>query len=174
MVEIQIRKPVQENDTPPPSKRIKTNWRRKTPYSKFKSTIAVSSEDMHDKALFESNLGNKSPMEIFEILTEGLFQLMETESNRYAGQKNKEICTTKDDYMTFCAILLLSGYHTVPRQHQYWSNEPDLGCDLVKRSMTKNRFCSLKQYLHFNNNDAIPQNCNDPLYKLRPLLDLLN
>ena len=73
MVEIQIRKPFQENDTPPPPKRIKTNWKKTSPYSKFHSTIDISSGDMYDKALFESNLGSKSSMEIFEILTEGLF-----------------------------------------------------------------------------------------------------
>ena len=40
--------------------------------------------------------------------------------------------------------------------------------------MPKNRFMSLKQHLHFNDNSKIPENCSDRCYKIRPLITCLS
>ena len=40
--------------------------------------------------------------------------------------------------------------------------------------MSKCRFLQIKRYLHFNNNDDLPANRGDKLYKIRPVYDLLS
>ena len=159
---------------PNKKRKIKVDWMKKPSYSKFHSKVLINNEELHDKDFVANKLDGKSPIAIFDELTEGLFELMAREATTYASQKNKEFRFLSEDYKAFCAILLLSGYRPVPRQHQYWSADADLRCDIVKNSMTKNRFCTLKQFLHFNNNDLISPECTDKLYKIRPLLDLCN
>ena len=71
-------------------------------------------------------------------------------------------------HQEFIGILLFSGYHTVPSERQYWSSDDDLGVELVKKCMPKNRFCEIKQNLHLNDNSK-SQNQKDKIYKIRPL-----
>ena len=64
---------------------------------------------------------------------------------------------SKDEICTFVTIVLLSDYNAIPRQRQYWSQEDDLACPAVSRSMTRNRFEKLKRFVHFANYDCLPQ-----------------
>jgi hypothetical protein len=59
-----------------------------------------------------------------------------------------------DSYETlrFLGILILSGYHTLPEEMHYWSNQPDLGVPIVSKAMSSKRFREIKQYLHIADN----------------------
>src|SRR5215469_13620864 len=60
-----------------------------------------------------------------------------------------------EDLERFIGILLLSGYHRLPRQNMYWSKQEDLGVPIVASAMSRNRFESIKRYFHLANNQAL-------------------
>ena len=105
-------------------------------------------------------------------------ELIRHHSDKYAQQKNYlDFNCIAEDYMVFTGILLLSGHRRQPREELYWSLDPNFDCPLVREAMTKNRFKSLKQHLHFNDNSKIPENCTDRCYrcyKIRSLITCLN
>ena len=120
-------------------------------------------------------LGEKSPIDVFDKLIAGLLELVTEQSKLYANQSNfHDFKCDQKDYRVFLGVLLLSGYHVLPQQTNYWSDDGDLGVEAIKRTMTKNRFLELKRFLHFADNTVMPEDCTDRYYKIRPLINLLN
>ncbi|KAK3721417.1 hypothetical protein QZH41_008030 [Actinostola sp. cb2023] len=77
------------------------------------------------------------------------------------------------EIMAFLGIHMFMGIHKLPDMSLYWSNDKALGVSIVKNVMTRDCFDKLSQYLHFNNENAVPrgQPNHDKLYKVQPLLD---
>ena len=52
-----------------------------------------------------NEIGDKSPREFFELMADGLFDLLVEESSRYASQKNSHsfTCTT-DEYRALLGV----------------------------------------------------------------------
>ena len=69
-------------------------------------------------------------------------------------------------------ILLLSGYNSLPREADYWSNQPDLGVAIVRNAMSRNIFQGIKSMLHFVDNSALPE--GNKVAEVEPLYDDLN
>ncbi|KAK7071198.1 hypothetical protein SK128_026014 [Halocaridina rubra] len=67
-----------------------------------------------------------------------------------------------DNLKSFLWILLFSGYHKLPSEKHFWSNE-DVGVSLVKAAMT--RIC----YQNLNNSYADENQVYDLLVHLRNL-----
>ena len=65
------------------------------------------------------------------------------------------------------AIIKMSQYK------RYWS--PQLRCDRIASRMKLNRYETLRKFLHANDNNKKndPENINDKLFKVRPLLDMV-
>ena len=97
---------------------------------------------------------------------------MVKESVRYATKcKNKPTTTiSSDDIKLFIGVLLISGYHKLPAETQYWSNDEDLGLQIVKNAMSRSRFQEIKGILHFCNNNETENNKNDRGFKVRKLI----
>ena len=70
------------------------------------------------------------------------------------------------------AVLIFSGYHTLPRERMYWCRDEDLDVSFVSSRMSRNRFKDLKRYLHLADNDHIDR--SDKLFKIRPLVEYIN
>ena len=51
-----------------------------------------------------------------------------------------------DDIKLFIGVLLISGYHKLPAETQYWSNDEDLDLQIVKNAMSRSRFQKLKTF----------------------------
>lgn len=114
------------------------------------------------------------PVHTFERLWDAkLISLIIEQSNLYAAQKN---CTNflvdERDIKIFLGILLLSGYHKLPRETMYWSVDEDICVPFVASSMSRNRFQQIKKYIHFADNSNLQK--SDKMSKLRPLMDTLN
>ena len=76
------------------------------------------------------------------------------ETSRYAARQNDHTFNVTKHYMKrVCGIFLLSGYHTLPRQHMYWCTDEDVGVSLIISTMPHNRFKEIKKYLHMADND---------------------
>jgi hypothetical protein len=65
-------------------------------------------------------------------------------TNRYARATHNDhnFQTTEAEIRTFVGILILSGYNTLATQHLYWGVSPDIGVELVKHAMPRDRFSS--------------------------------
>ena len=115
------------------------------------------------------------PMAYFDFLfDEAMFKLCADQSLLYAGaDKNDPTFTvTVGDVRQFCGILLLSGYHTLPEESHYWSNQSDLGVTVVSEAMSSKRFQAIKHYFHIADNRQLEQ--GNKVVKIKPLYDALN
>ena len=71
----------------------------------------------------------------------------------------------------FLGTVLLSDYSKLPQETLYWFNNKDVGVELVKRKMSRNRFQEIKKYLHLADNDHLPR--NDKLGKVKDYWQLM-
>ena len=119
------------------------------------------------------SLQGKSTMEISEQLLSDVLEFMLQQTLTYPLQKNDPQFTLElNKIKTFMGILLFNGYHKPPQQNMYWEQSPDAGIPLVYNSMTRQKFKTIKRYLHLNDNAMI--DASDKMYELRPFLDALN
>ena len=80
--------------------------------------------------------------------------------------------TSGEEIRLFLAILILTGYNSLPRRRLYWENSDDVHCEAVSKAMSRNRFDLLVSCLHCSDNMNLQQ--GDKMAKIRPLYDLLN
>ena len=94
-------------------------------------------------------------------------------TNIYAAQSNATnwIPLTPDELKCFVGIIILSSYAKLPSYKLYWEEALDVGHQMVRNAMTRNRFAQILRYIHFSDNTAI--NLSDKCSKIRPLLDML-
>lgn len=92
-----------------------------------------------------------------------------TETNRYARDKIDKLTrlgkltansrlrrwtdTTKDEMLTFLAIIILQGLYPLPEEQTYFSYNGFATMPLFSKIMSYNRFLLIKSFLHFNDND---------------------
>ena len=117
----------------------------------------------------------KEPYEYFNaIFTEEIKQHLVNESNKYAIQvnPNKPLSLTKLEFEQFIGILYTMSEVPMRRTRLFWNKH----CRYppVADTMTINRFEQIKSKLHCNDNAEMPRPCQDKLYKIRPLFDMLN
>lgn len=120
----------------------------------------------------------KSPVEVFETLfDEEIMEYIVRQSVIFASQNNYHDFTFSIGCLKkFLAVLILSGYHSLPQEKMYWSEDEDLNIQSVRKCITKNRYLEIKKCLHFNDNSNIPdkREDRDKLFKIRPLVDKFN
>ena len=93
------------------------------------------------------------------------------QTNIYANRdKNRlHFFVTPAEHARFFGILLLSG---LPREADYWSNQPNLGVAIVRNAMSRNTFQGIISMLHFVDNSALPE--GNKVAKVEPLYNDLN
>jgi len=119
-------------------------------------------------------LVTKSPIELFHmIFTEEMFEDLKQQFELYAHRdaNRPAFSASVDDIRRFVGILLISGYHCLPCERDYWSTADDLGCELVMKTMTRARFQELKRFSHVADNQALGAT---KVAKIQPLYDGLN
>lgn len=145
----------------------------KTPIDHEDETVLCSTEDNDIKKLREL-LDGKTPEDLFSLFFDQ--EVKETiieYSIQYAHQKNKhDFHLDMADFEKFLGILILSGYHILPQQYMYWSADDDKGVQIVKESMSRNKFLSIKQNIHLCDNNQL--NNSDKFTKIRPISNMLN
>lgn len=129
------------------------------------------------KAKLHEKLGGHTPVDIFEdIFTEDIFALIKRETIRYAHTvKNDPLFSLEDhELKAFIGFLIYSGYVTLPSERLYWSDADDVGQNIVKQALSRNKYLKIKAYLHVQDNNSRPEDCTDKGFKVRPLIDMLN
>lgn len=77
----------------------------------------------------------------------------------------------KEELMAFIGINFYMGTH--PAWTDHYSTAPDLNNPLISKTMPRDRFATILLHLYCNDNNNMPPNCKDKLYKIR-LVDKLN
>ncbi|XP_060564145.1 piggyBac transposable element-derived protein 3-like, partial [Ruditapes philippinarum] len=116
----------------------------------------------------------QTPDGIFNLFfDDDVINMIIEQSIRYAGSKgNHSFSTSPQEIRIFLAILLISGYNTVPRRRQFWSRDDDVRNEAIARTMPQDRFDILVRYVHLCDNNNLDR--EDKFSKVRPLLCLLN
>ena len=80
----------------------------------------------------------KSPATLFEeYFNDELLQLICTQSVIYARWKgNDKFSVSIDELKVFLAIIMLSGYVSLPRRAMFWGKESDVHNELVSNAMS--------------------------------------
>lgn len=147
----------------------KKNYRMDIP-GEFSERVGLSDQIL--------SMENVTPLLLFGLFwTEHLQDLLCFQTNLYATQTGKPYTPiTTEELDVFIALNLVMGIKKLPSYRDYWSSAPDLHDSYVSKFMSFNRFSWLLNNLHVNDNSVMPDR-NDPnyekLYKIRPLLDLL-
>jgi hypothetical protein len=84
-------------------------------------------------------------------------------TERYAKEyKNKiNFNVHPDDVRVLIGFLIFTGYHKLSSERDYWSEDDDLGIQIVKDAMCRNKYLELKSVLHFNDNKKANENKGD-------------
>lgn len=105
----------------------------------------------------------------FEYLPLEFWEETARETNYYSFQKkHKSINTTSDELIRFIGINLIMSVLGKPQIRLYWSNE--YGAEIIKNTMTRDRYFEIRKNLHFVNNDEHDPTSSDRLWKVRPFL----
>ncbi|XP_055910454.1 piggyBac transposable element-derived protein 4-like [Eupeodes corollae] len=125
-----------------------------------------------------------SCLEAFYLFVdEEVIQLIVLETNRYAEQqihrvpitrasrKKKWVPTNTTEIRKFLGLLLWMGLVKVGLLEDYWSKKNLYNFGIPARTMSRNRFQLLLNFIHFTDNTSIA--AGDRIGKLKPLLDML-
>ena len=92
--------------------------------------------------------------DIFQMVT-GMNELLEiivTETNRYSTQKRCNFKITEDKMKVFLRINFIMGINKLPSLEDCWSTGKCIRNEKIQNVMTRARFWSILQNLHFSNN----------------------
>lgn len=108
------------------------------------------------------------------IMTDEIVENIRQQTELYAhrDRNDQEFSVTFGELLRFFGILVFSGYHAVPQEAHYWSNQPDLGVSAVSEVMSSKRYYEIKQALHLADNANLQQ--GNKAAKVQPLYDALN
>lgn len=117
-----------------------------------------------------SKYSNFSPVELFELFfNEDILQHVQTEMTKYSLKRNwPDVQVQISELKIFLAILLLTGYNTLPQKHMYWSKSDDVYNSAVANAMRRDRFDIIMKCMHLNASDV--SDTSDKYIKMRPLI----
>ena len=136
----------------------------------------------YDSSLLHNLSESAEPIDYFHLfLPESFFEDCAEQTNLYAQQMQEKIderweACTVSDVKIFLYVNIYFGIKRLPHYAHYFAEHPLLRVEAVASVLTKARYEKLSQYFHLNNNDNFhprghPE--HDPLFKVRPLLDLV-
>ena len=68
--------------------------------------------------------------------------------NFYAKQDKNDQAFKLSKWERFLGAVLLSGYHSLPSEHHFWSNQSDYGVPIIAETMNSKRFLKIKDMFH--------------------------
>ncbi|XP_075388696.1 piggyBac transposable element-derived protein 1 isoform X1 [Tenrec ecaudatus] len=142
------------------------NWTKRDIQPSFPRWSAL------DSGLLNLKHEKLNPIELFELFfDDDTFNLIVSETNNYASQKNVNLEVTVPEMKCVFGVLLLSGFVRHPRRGIYWEIS-DTDQNLVRDAIRRDRFELIFSCLHFADNGHLDQ--KDTFTKLRPLIKQMN
>lgn len=115
----------------------------------------------------------KSAVDMLDyFLGESVVNLLVDQSQKYAAFLNcQDPKISHKEMRVFIAILILSGYNTVPSKRHYWDQGEDMRNHMVHNCMRRDRFMTIMRFLHCADNNEMVS--TDKMWKLRPLINII-
>lgn len=153
------------------------------------TNFTLSADDgppiLKDRINNRVHLVEKSPLEIYKLfIPDEIIDLLVVETNRFAqsfmennkiskkSRTKKWVDTDAEEMKKFIGIQLLLGLVHFPKIFLYWSNDEMYGNEMIKKTMTRDRYLLLMKFWHFCNNDEDPK--TNRLFKIQELLNIFN
>ena len=122
----------------------------------------------------------EGPLEFFQrMFDNATFDWLVKQTNLYAAQNSikhwKDV--SMEELKAFIGLLIGMELHQLPRVELFWSSNLLFRVQPIADVMTVKQFKKIRQVLHANDNSKTPkrgQPIYNKLYKLRPLLDIMN
>ena len=131
----------------------------------------------------------ESPLHYFLLIfTSDVLGKVVMETNRYAAQalaanppapreiskKKPWVDVNEEEVNKFIGLTMMMGFvQKNGRITSYWSQDQRIATPYFPAVMSRNRFQQILSYLHFNNNNELPQNRDDKLFKIRPVYNMI-
>ena len=115
-----------------------------------------------------------TPLQIFNTVVgmKDLIDIIVTESNRYATQKGRNFETNEEEMMAFLGVNFIMAINKLPSIEDYWSTDQYIGNQNIQKVMTRTRFQTILQNMHFSDNDKDDK--TDKSFKIRAIIEHLN
>ena len=117
-------------------------------------------------------LAELSMFDIFSLFSDDLLDLLVEQTNLYAT-RDKNVHYFKTDRIEmrkFLGLIVVSGYHHLPTENDYWSTADELSAPFFASIISRDRFKLIKRYLHIADNSNLAQS---KMAKVLPLYDRL-
>ena len=126
-------------------------------------------------------VGVRDILECFHLfLPQDFYENVLQQTNLYADQTRASehnirpwIPVFIEELMAFIGLVIAMGVISLPSYRDYWSTDPVTAHFWFRRIMSQNRFMEIKRYLHMVDNSKIPATNTDKLYKIRPMITVL-
>lgn len=146
-------------------------------WTKNMNSFTGMTEDINHVCMEEKYplLVAKSPYELWKMyFNDDIIKHVLHQTALYArrDKSDTKFHLTERQLLNFLGIVLLSGYHTVPSEADYWSNQQDLHLDVVSKVMSRDTFQQIKKYIHLADNYNLP--AGDKAAKVNELYQMLN
>ena len=92
---------------------------------------------------------------------------------RYATQNGREFSIEKEEMAAFLGINFVMSINILPNIESYWCADEFIGNKRIQNVMTRQRFQSILQNLHFSNNED-DKDADDKARKIRKIIDHFN
>lgn len=115
-----------------------------------------------------------TPTDFFIKIVDDVIEDIVYQSNLFATQKHTTLNLKKGELYAFIGINFFMGFHKLPSWKNYWSLEPVFSVQIVRDTMSRNRFDDILSNLHVNDNSTIPLENKDRTWKLKPMIEKLN
>lgn len=155
----------EEDDVP------QVRWRRNSSFEQELETAEPIVPMVHQYPI----LATMSEFQLWkEVFDEDVFGLILQQTLLYGRRdlSNLNFKLSYEELERFLGIVLLSGYHCIPRERDYWSNQIDLKVELVSDVMSRDRFSEIKRAIHLADNHSLQP--GNKMAKVEPLYNLLN
>ena len=130
------------------NRRKSKSVRDKPRWKKSEDTLLCSNQGEEPVRLVEDfpHLTDLKPFDFFSFyFTPDMVSKNTTETLRDARLKNNHSFHVSDnDVYQFLGLILISGYHILPGEKDYWSTKPSLSAPIFSRVMSRNRFQDIK------------------------------
>ena len=120
-------------------------------------------------------LTTKSDYELWKLFfSDEILGLILQQTELYANRDRNDMSFhfDKTDLLNFLGILLISGYHSIPSEVHYCSNQPGLQVNIVAETMSRDRFQHIKRNLHLADNQYLTP--GDKAAKVNSIYKTLN
>ena len=93
------------------------------------------------------------------FLTPEIIDHITQQTNLHVYAKRDEIeqnfCIDTEDMSRFIGLLLISGYHKLPRENDYWPISTSRKTPIFARTISREKFKAIKRFLHIADNQIL-------------------